>query len=336
MNDALHLRWGLWPLQEHLLRTEPGLRVEVVPSITSTNSALLERAALSRKYRGDGADAAPFTPCLLVAEHQTQGRGRMGRTWQAQPGASLTFSLALRLAPKDWSGLSLAVGVALAEALDPGPASAAHAQAQAPRIGLKWPNDLWLRDEAAPGGGRKLGGVLIETATWSPPTNLARYTSSGPVECARVCVIGVGLNVQPQAVESASSGVACLQELHPGAQAPQVLGWVAPALVAGVRRFERDGFGPVLEAYTRRDLLRGQAVSTTLSGLPEGTAQGVDARGALQVRAADGSLHAVSSGEISIRPLPERHQAGPGSLAPAREARPGMGRTLAVDAGSDA
>ena len=335
MNDALHSRWGLVPLQERLQRTEPGVRVEVVASSPSTNSALLERAASSRAQSGAGADLAPFTPCLLVAEHQTQGRGRMGRAWHAQPGASLTFSLALQLAPQDWSGLSLAVGVALAEALDRGPASATHGRDHAPRIGLKWPNDLWLRDEAAPGGGRKLGGVLIETATWSPPNDLAPHAASGPAENARVCVIGVGLNVQPQAVEAASSGVACLQELHPGAQALQVLGWVAPALVAGVRRFECEGFAGVLEAFARRDLLHGQAVSTTLSSLPEGTAQGVDARGALQVRAADGRLHAVSSGEVSIRPLPERRQAGPSRLAPAREARPGMERNLVVGAGGD-
>lgn len=335
MNDALHARWGFASLQERLQRTEPGLRVEVVASISSTNSALLERAALSRAHRGNDADLAPFTPCLLVAEHQTQGRGRMGRTWHAQPGGSLTFSLALQLAPQDWSGLSLAVGVALAEALDPGRTSAPHGQDQAPRIGLKWPNDLWLRDEAAPGGGRKLGGVLIETATWSPPTDLAPYAASGPAESARVCVIGVGLNVQPQAVEAASSGVACLQELHPGAQAPQVLGWVAPALVAGVRRFEREGFAGVLEAFAHRDLLHGRAVSTTLSGLLEGTAQGVDARGALRVRAADDRLHTVGSGEVSIRPLPGRRQASPGLPAPAREARPGMERNLAVGAGGD-
>jgi BirA family biotin operon repressor/biotin-[acetyl-CoA-carboxylase] ligase len=91
-----------------------------------------------------------------VAEHQTRGRGRLGRGWGRSAGASLTFSLSLPLAPRDWSGLSLAVGVALADALEP-PLDGA-----VPRIGLKWPNDLWL--DRRPGSGRKLGGVLIETA----------------------------------------------------------------------------------------------------------------------------------------------------------------------------
>ena len=65
-----------------------------------------------------GRRAGDTQPCLLVAEHQTLGRGRQGRSWLAHAGASLTFSLGLPLAPRDWSGLSLAVGVALADALE--------------------------------------------------------------------------------------------------------------------------------------------------------------------------------------------------------------------------
>ena len=100
----------------------------------STNTQLLERARLARPRRvaGDvraaayGRRAGDTQPCLLVAEHQTGGRGRLGRVWQSAPGASLTFSLALPLTASDWSGLSLAVGVALAEALDAVPATPQH------------------------------------------------------------------------------------------------------------------------------------------------------------------------------------------------------------------
>ena len=62
--------------------------------------------------RAREADAA-FAPCLLVAERQTAGRGRLGRHWQSSVGDSLTFSFAVPMARPDWSGLSLAVGVAL-------------------------------------------------------------------------------------------------------------------------------------------------------------------------------------------------------------------------------
>ena len=76
-----------------------------------------------------GRRSADVQPCLLVAEQQTRGRGRLGRGWIASAGASLTFSLALPLAPEEWSGLSLAVGLALAEALDPTAASPARRRA---------------------------------------------------------------------------------------------------------------------------------------------------------------------------------------------------------------
>jgi BirA family biotin operon repressor/biotin-[acetyl-CoA-carboxylase] ligase len=335
MNDALRERWGLQALQQRMQAVEPGFTLEVVESLASTNTALLERAAAARAAATVPASVSgpapatvsagagcslpgPWTSCLLVAQEQTQGRGRQGRAWHAQPGSSLTFSLGLRLAPQDWSGLSLAVGVALADALDPARGPSSGSEDAAPRILLKWPNDLWLRDAQAAGGGRKLGGVLIETATaWevnpqtveagaqvasAPP--VGDRPLQGPRTPARICVIGVGLNIGPQsaaAVEKASSGVAWLQEIEPQAQAAQALARVALPLLQAVRRFEHSGFSGVAQAFARRDLLRGQAVSTTLQDLPEGTAQGVDDTGALQVQAPDGTLRSVVGGEVSIR-----------------------------------
>jgi BirA family biotin operon repressor/biotin-[acetyl-CoA-carboxylase] ligase len=333
MTDALRERWGLQALQQDLQRVEPGLTLEVVESLASTNTALLERVAAARAAlsasasmstsvsapAGAGGGERPtWSSCLLVAQEQTQGRGRQGRAWHALPGSSLTFSLGLSLAPQDWSGLSLAVGVALADALDPARDQASGSETAAPRILLKWPNDLWLRDEQAAGGGRKLGGVLIETAhAWTddPPTALvgaqpASGPSTGPRRLqeprtpARICVIGVGLNIGPQlavTVEQAATGVACLQEMEPQATAAQALARVVLPLLQAVRRFEQSGFAGVAHAFARRDLLHGKAVSTTLPDLPEGTAQGVDDAGALQVRAPDGALRSVVGGEVSIR-----------------------------------
>jgi BirA family biotin operon repressor/biotin-[acetyl-CoA-carboxylase] ligase len=309
------------------------LTLEVVESLASTNTALLERAAAARAAlsasafmsasvsapAGAGGGERPtWSSCLLVAQEQTQGRGRQGRAWHALPGSSLTFSLGLSLAPQDWSGLSLAVGVALADALDPARDQASGSETAAPRILLKWPNDLWLRDGQAAGGGRKLGGVLIETAhAWTddPPTALvgaqpASGPSTGPRRLqeprtpARICVIGVGLNIGPQlavTVEQAATGVACLQEMEPQATAAQALARVVLPLLQAVRRFEQSGFAGVAHAFARRDLLHGKAVSTTLPDLPVGMAQGVDDAGALQVRAPDGALRSVVGGEVSIR-----------------------------------
>jgi biotin-[acetyl-CoA-carboxylase] ligase BirA-like protein len=207
-----HLHWGAEALWEQLQPVLPGLSVEVVARLDSTNTRLLERA---RDVGGD--PDADLAPCLLVAEEQTAGRGRLGRGWVSAPGRSLTFSLALPMATLQWGGLSLAVGVALADALDPLAASPA-----ATCLALKWPNDLWLRDAAAPAGGRKLGGILIETVA---------------VGTQRMVVVGVGLNVRPR--EAAASGAAtplhhgyaCLQELSPAASAPAVLHCVARPLL---------------------------------------------------------------------------------------------------------
>jgi len=299
MADSRHLHWGAEALWQELGALLPGLSVEVVASADSTNTRLLERARLSSGWRNAPVttpgrlDTTPAVldtptphgrrhddtrPCLLVAETQTSGRGRQGREWHSSAGLSLTFSLALPLSPPAWSGLSLAVGVALADTLDPPRGD------MPPRIGLKWPNDLWLLD--APGRGRKLGGVLIETVA---------------VGERRMAVIGIGLNVRPQPLpQELSSGFGCLQELCSDIDAPQALKRVAAPLVRALQQFERDGLGPFAAAYRRRDLLLGQPVHTTYPGVPEGIAEGIDEQGALRVRA--GELHALVSGEVSVRP----------------------------------
>jgi BirA family transcriptional regulator, biotin operon repressor / biotin---[acetyl-CoA-carboxylase] ligase len=295
-----HLHWGAEALWEELEPLLPGISVEVVARLESTNTRLLERA---RAVGGDpdapitrpgdldalapqphtphGRRAGDTSPCLLVAEDQTRGRGRLGRDWVSHAGVSLTFSLSLPLAPANWGGLSLAVGLALAEALEPHPGAA-------PRLLLKWPNDLWLSD--GPGRGRKLGGVLIETVS---------------VGERRMVVVGVGLNVLPQPdgrPAGLSHGYGCLQELLPHIHVPQALALVAAPLVRALRRFEADGFAPLQAAYARRDLLLGHAVATSGGEVLQGTADGVDATGALRLRQAEGqAVQRVISGEVSVR-----------------------------------
>ncbi len=267
---------GAWDPETLWLALEPlapGLSVEVLPEVGSTNTALLERAR-----------AGDTQPALLAAERQSAGRGRLGRTWLAQPGQSLTFSLGLLLVPAtpaDWGGLSLAVGLALAEALDP---SGAH-------VGLKWPNDLWLR-----GDDRKLAGILIETLM--PPV--------GAPEGARWVVTGVGINVLPPVADGQGdfrTGYACVHEWQPEATAPAVLHQVAPALLRAVQVYARDGLAPLRERYAARDVLAGRQVQATgPTGALQGEVDGVDADGALRLCDAAGRVHAIHSGEVSVRP----------------------------------
>ena len=241
--------------------------MEVLPSIDSTNSELMRRA------RG-----GLMEPVLLAAEEQTAGRGRVGKAWHSRRGQSLTFSLALPMAPADWSGLSLAVGVSLANSL--------HAD-----VRLKWPNDLWLHE-------RKLGGILVETA------------STGDTLGVRMVVIGIGLNVaRPDAQAVASLGGATsalpamapagLAEVFVGITAGEVLARVAPALVQDLRAFESQGFAAFAQRFAQRDALQGRSVQ--LSDGTRGTACGVDEDGALQVLTEQG-MRRVTSAEVSVRP----------------------------------
>ena len=254
------LQWPVTALAEALAPHLPGCAVEVVPEIDSTNSELMRRARAGRA-----------APVLLVAEAQTAARGRLGRGWQGgEVGGALSCSLGLPLAPRDWSGLSLAVGLSLAEALHP-------------EVSLKWPNDLWWQD-------RKLAGVLVETA------------GTGGVQAPRYAVIGFGLNLAPLGGEGFSTPPAWLQALLPGIDAPGALARVAGPLAQAVRAFEREGFAPLAERFNARDVLAGRPVR--LSDGTEGVAQGVGLGGALRVRTPVG-LREITSAEVSVRPLPE-------------------------------
>ena len=245
------------------------LDIEWVEETGSTNADLLK-----------GARAATDRPRLLVADRQTAGRGRRGRRWHGAPGASLTFSLAWPFATNEFSGLSLAIGIALAEALDP------HHDANAGHVVLKWPNDLWLA--GAREGGRKLGGILVETAS----------LDNG----RRVAVIGVGLNIGEQRVDDASSGVAWLREIDAEATPLAVLARAVPALLDALRLFESDGFASFAVRFAARDLLRGRPVRCNAgeAEVADGVAVGVSPAGELLVRTGRG-IERIGSGEVSVR-----------------------------------
>ena len=251
------MQWPAEAIWEAVAPLLPGFTVEVLRELDSTNSELMRRARAGRTE-----------PVLLVAEQQTAGRGRMGRGWHSTAGESLTFSLGLPLVPADWSGLSLAVGTSVADSLHPA-------------VRLKWPNDLWLQD-------RKLGGILIETASQGEGGSGARHA-----------VIGIGINIMPRDGTGLATPPAALRELLPEVEAGDVLERLALPLVRDVLEFARTGFGPFRERFHARDALRGRAV--VLSDGTSGTAQGVDEAGALLVHTAAG-LQAVSSSEVSVRP----------------------------------
>ena len=239
--------------------------LEIAWSLDSTNSELLRR------------DTPAQGATVLLAERQTGGRGRRGRSWVAPPAAHRSRRLARQFSGglSRLGGLSLVAGVAVAEAL--------HADGYA-QVQLKWPNDLLV-------SGRKLGGLLVEGGG----------EHAGPVRA----VIGLGLNVRMPLDAAATLDqpwvdLAALSAAAPSrnAVAASVLGHLLPAL----EQFDVEGLSPFLARYAHFDALAGREVVIHGAGTPAGgTALGIAADGALRVRV-DGEERSFHAGEVSVRP----------------------------------
>ncbi|MBU64512.1 MAG: biotin--[acetyl-CoA-carboxylase] ligase [Cupriavidus sp.] len=248
-------------------------RVEVVDETGSTNADLTQ-ACRAATWDEDGVR-------VRVAYRQTAGRGRQGRPWQGQAGLTFSVAMPLALTPARLSGLSLAVGLAVAEALEQCDA------ALGARIGLKWPNDLQI-------DGRKLAGILIESVPAGPQRLWA--------------VIGIGLNLvrdarMEAALGRALAGVAEAMTPFDAQRDPtRILGAVLERLACMRTRFVADGFAPMAQAWSARDAYRDEPVRLLHDGavLAEGVARGVDAEGHLLLETAAG-LERIASGEVSLR-----------------------------------
>jgi BirA family biotin operon repressor/biotin-[acetyl-CoA-carboxylase] ligase len=236
--------------------------VEVVEETGSTNADLLARLP-----ELDG-------PVLRIAERQTAGRGRAGRSWLSEPGKSLTFSLAWRFqAPLHrMAGLPLAVGVAIAETL---------AGLGVP-VQLKWPNDV-MKD------GAKLAGILVET----------QATADGSLWG----VVGCGMNLlMPDELEAAIgravSSAPWLAQMDRNALVAALLSRMAAVL----EEFDHTGFAAFAERWNALQAWRGQAVNILDNGqvLLQGLAAGVDEQGRLLLDTPSGRVP-VLSGDVSLR-----------------------------------
>ncbi|MCE1243635.1 biotin--[acetyl-CoA-carboxylase] ligase [Oryzomicrobium sp.] len=228
---------------------------------------------------------------VVVADAQTAGRGRRGRTWLSRPGASLTFSLLWRFAgeagrPERLSGLPLAVGLAVARAVE---------TLAIPGVCLKWPNDLLLE---LPGDGSlaKLGGILVETS-------LERGGASA--------IIGIGLNLDapPDPGQPAASlAMACAAAALPPPDRHTVLAALLGELAGVLDTFAREGFAALRPHWEARHAYQRQRVCLTGDhSRQEGLCLGVDDSGALTLETGAGpERHLV--GDLSLRPVaPSRH-----------------------------
>ena len=253
--DAAAIRSRLSPAARGRLE---GL--EVLLDVDSTNRRLLQSGAAGERA------------CL--AERQSAGRGRRGRGWVSPFATSLYLSLRWPSARTGaaLSGLSIAAGVAVAEALR---------GLGAVSVGLKWPNDLVA-------GGAKLGGLLVEMAA--------------PAGGGSVAVIGVGVNgalaADGAAIDQQWTDLATLLGRAPDRNglAAAVLG----ALLEAVTLFERGGLEPFRARFDALDRLAGRYVRVLDASPWEGVARGIDDDGALLVEEA-GRLRRVLAGDVSVR-----------------------------------
>jgi len=265
-----------WPTE---LLDAPRIRAESTPTVR----AAVGMVEVHWDIDSTSSELARRIPTLddlafVMAETQSAGRGRRGRTWLSPPGMNLYLSVLKRFDTgfASLSGLSLAVGVMLIRALD---------DLGIRTAGLKWPNDVLA-------GNAKLAGILVELS--------GEY--SGP--CA--AIIGVGLNIRlPDSLhERAGQPITDLASLAAGQ--PPGRNRVATAIVAslteGLLAFERHGFAAFAKEYAASDLLHGQPLRIIdPRGEYNATGEGVDDRGALRVRRADGQLVTVDSAEVSVR-----------------------------------
>ena len=275
-NRGYRLAHGSEPLDAAKIRDRLAREVrervaslQAVWSIASTNSALLQRP----NPPGGSSE-------VLLAEYQTAGRGRRGRTWLAPPGAAICLSLSwtFREVPEDLSALGLVIGVCALRALR---------KLDVTGTTLKWPNDLLI-------DARKLGGVLIEL----------RAESQGPA-CV---VIGVGLNVAlgSTALKKIAETGTVATDLATAGLAETSRNTVVAALlsacVPGLMEFERQGLKPFLAEWLEADALRGRPVNVSAAeGLARGVARGIDQHGALLLETPQGVRRFIS-GDVTLRP----------------------------------
>ena len=252
--------------------------LEVAWSIDSTSSELLRRQAPREGV------------AVLLAERQTDGRGRRGRAWASPLAANLYLSLARSFdgGLARLGGLSLVAGVAAAGALR---------SLGLGEVRLKWPNDLVVDgDGTGPGSGaslRKLGGLLVEGSG----------EHAGPVRA----VIGLGLNVRMSSAHGRAIDQPWvdLATLAPGRVPPRnaIAGALLAALLPALDQFDRDGLSAFLPRHAELDALAGRdIVLHGGDGDRSGAAIGLAPDGALRVRLADGQVRAFHAGEVTVRP----------------------------------
>jgi BirA family transcriptional regulator, biotin operon repressor / biotin---[acetyl-CoA-carboxylase] ligase len=276
-----------------------GSRFADVRWVATTGSTNADAMALARLGEREGI--------VVVADHQSAGRGRRDRTWVAPPGGSLLVSVLLRPPARLAGAVTMAAGVAMAGAVE---------QVAGVVAGLKWPNDLVVETDD---GERKLAGILAEADWPAGSTASAGHRPPGPHDRA-VVVVGVGLNVSwpevPDELDRLATALNLLAAAAAGAGtrtgAATNSGHEAGApdrvelLVAFLRRLDEEyaallagDVDGLLDRWRARSVTLGRRVRVDLgAGDVEGTALGVTAEGHLVVATDEGPRRTIAVGDV--------------------------------------
>ena len=238
-------------------------------TVPSTNS-------LAKKLAENGASHGT----AIIAANQTEGRGRLGKSWHSVASKGLYCSIIVRprLAVQDFPKITLAAGLGAALAIDR--ITGLFSQ-------LKWPNDIFL-------DGKKCGGILTESSALNEPVG------------QRFAVIGIGLNLGssltdfPEDLHDKVTSIFLETGSFP--EPSQVLIFLRDEILQQLESFYNDGFHQILTGWKRRDFLLGKNTECVGADgrIITGESLGPDDEGQLHVKALDGQIHRVLSGDIRL------------------------------------
>jgi BirA family biotin operon repressor/biotin-[acetyl-CoA-carboxylase] ligase len=256
-------------IQEQLTTEVLGRKLVYLERTDSTNN-------LARELARSGASEGT----LVIAEEQSGGKGRLGRTWTAPPGCCLLMSLILRpqIRPDQCFRLTMLSATATTAAIE---------AMTGLRCGIKWPNDVWI-------GARKTVGILNEMSL-----------HKGQIAFV---VLGIGINVNADMrnlPEIASTATSLAMELDHEVDRTELLCRFLAEAEARYRPItESEGAMSGFEEWRSKLITLGQQV-TVHEGqiITAGLAEDVDTDGALRVRQADGRVVRIAAGDVSLRPI---------------------------------
>jgi BirA family biotin operon repressor/biotin-[acetyl-CoA-carboxylase] ligase len=252
--------------------TRIGRRIRVLDVTRSTNS---DAMALGREGEPEGT--------VVIAEEQTAGRGRLGRTWESSRGVNLYMSILLRPQMAPWLApqLSLVAGVAVAEAVREEDVDAR----------IKWPNDVVVLAE---GGIKKLAGILTEIEAES--------------DRVAFVVVGIGVNLNSERAhfspELEGKATSVLLERGRGVDRAAFTARLLARFEHWYDAWAGGGFAAVAPAWRALSILDGRRVTISAPGDTfEGECAGIDDDGALLVKCGPGPLRRVLAGDVTFSAL---------------------------------